>query len=239
MAGTAVVAMRCADAHEHVPAVADGVRTLSSGDRGVAVVVPGDVADAVTLAIGKTRAGRRAIPVVAHVLVDPADPAFAHLDGARDPAPLAVLETEAISTLVGSGFPVVVTGNVPVVPRRDTYQGVTAMLDEAAAAQRLAGDLGAPVLIFVVGDGDSPAPAEIDMVEAEGRLAAEPELAPELGAAVRFLRAGGQLAVITTAHHIATALDGSDDSDGSRALRIHRQLPRRPSEAPAVAAGWL
>jgi carbamate kinase len=132
-----------------------------------------------------------------------------------------------------------VTGNVPVVPRRDTYQGVTAMLDEAAAAQRLAGDLGAPVLIFVVGDGDSPAPAEIDMVEAEGRLAAEPELAPELGAAVRFLRAGGQLAVITTAHHIATALDGSDDSDGSRALRIHRQLPRRPSEAPAVAAGWL
>lgn len=239
MAATAVVAMRCADEHEHVPAVADGVRALLSGDRGVAVVVPGNVADAVTLAIGKTRAGRRAVPVVAHVLVDPADPAFAHLDGARDPAPLAVLETEAISTLVGSGFPVVVTGNVPVVPRRDTYQGVTAMLDEAAAAQRLAGDLGAPVLIFVVGDGDSPAPAEIDMAEAEGRLPAEPELAPELGAAVRFLRAGGQLAVITTARHIATALDGSDDSHGSRALRIHRQLPRRPSEAPAVAAGWL
>ena len=236
MAATAVVAMRCADGHEHVPAVAEGVRTLLSGERGVAVVVPGNMAGAVTLAIGKTRAGRRAVPVVAHVLVDPADPAFAHLDGARDPAPLGVLETEAISTLVGSGFPVVVTGHVPVVPRRDTYQGVTAMLDEAAAAQRLAGDLGAPVLIFVVGDSDSPAPGEIDMVEAEGRLAANPGLAPELGAAVRFLRAGGQLAVITTPHHIAAALDRSD---GSQTLRIHRQLTRPRSEAPAVAAGWL
>jgi hypothetical protein len=240
MAGTAVVAMRYSDGHEHVPAVADGVRALLSGDRGVAVVAPVNVAGDVTLAIGKTRAGRRAVPVVAHVLVDPADPAFAHLDGARDPAPLGVLETEAISTLVGSGFPVVVTDNVPVVPRSDTYQGVTAMLDEAAAAQRLAGDLGAPVLVFVVGDDDSPAPGEIDAVEAEGRMTAEPALASELRAAVRFLRAGGQLAVITTAPHIAAALDGSDGSDGAWALRIHSHLPRAlPAEAPALAAGWL
>ncbi|MGH9009095.1 MAG: hypothetical protein ACRDYF_04520 [Acidimicrobiia bacterium] len=238
MAGTAVVAMRGADEREHVPAVADGVRALLSADRGVVLVSPGDVACAVTLAIGTTRSGRRAVPVVAHTLVDPADPAFAHLDGALDPAPLGILETEAISTLVGSGFPVVVTGHVPVVPCGDTYQQVTAVLDDAAAAQRLAGDLGAPTLIFVVGAGDSSAVGDIDVVEAEGRLAAEPGLASELRAAVRFLRAGGELAVITTAPHIAAALDGSDGSDCSRTLRIHRHLPRARSEAPALAAGW-
>lgn len=235
MAGTAVLAVRSADEQEHVPAIADGVQALLSGDRGVVLVSPGNVAGAVTLAIGTTRSGRRAVPVVAHILVDPADPAFAHLDGALDPAPLGILETEAISTLVGSGFPVVVTGHVPVVPCGNTYQEVTAILDEAAAAQRLAGDLGAPILVFVVGEGDSPAVGEIDMVEAEGRLAAEPGLAPELRAAARFLRAGGELAVITTAPHIAVALDGSD---GSPTLRIHRHLPRARSEAPLLAAGW-
>ena len=235
MARTAVVAMRCADEREQVPAVADGVKALMSGDRGVVLLSPGDLSGAVTLAIGTTRAGRRAVPIVAHILIDPADPAFAHLDGAIDPAPIGILETEAISSLVGSGFPVVVTGHVPVVPRGDTYEGVTAILDEAAAAQRLAGDLGAPVLIFVVGDGDSPPAAEIDMAEAEGRLANNPVLAPELRAAVRFLRAGGRLAVITTASHVAAALDGPD---GSGTLRIHHQLPRIRSEAPALAAGW-
>lgn len=235
MAGTAVVAMRCADGHEHVAAVADGVRALMTGDRGVVLVSPGRAADAATLGTGTTRSGRRAVPVVTHILVDPADPAFAYPDGALDPAPLGVLETEAISTLVTAGFPVVVTGHVPVVPNGDSYQPVTAVLDEAAAAQRLAGDLGATALIFVVGDGDAPVAGEIDMVEAEGWLAADHVLAAELRAAVRFLRAGGQLAVITTASHVAAALDGSD---GSETLRIHRQLTRARSEAPAVAAGW-
>jgi carbamate kinase len=242
MPGTAVVAMRSADGPEHVHATADAVRALLAADRSVVLVSPGDMAGAATLAIGTTRSGRRAIPVVAHTLVDPADPAFAHLDGALDPAPLAILEAEAIAALVGSGFPVVVTGHVPVVPWGDTYEPVTAVLDEAAAAQRLAGDLGALALIFVVDDdgsplSDRPAVGDIGVVDAEGWLAAESPLAPELRAAVRFLRAGGQLAVITTPSHAATALDGS--ADGSRVLRIHRELPsRRRSQAPALAAGW-
>jgi hypothetical protein len=241
MAGTAVVAMRCADEHAHVSAIADAVRAVLEADRGVVLVAPGDVAGAATLAIGTTRAGRRAVPIIAHTLVDPADPAFAHPHGAIDPAPLGILEAEAIAALVGSGFPVVVSRHVPVVPCGDAYQPVTAVLDEAASAQRMAGDLGALALIFVVGDegprlGDSPAFGEIDVVEAERRLAADLHFAAELRAAVRFLRAGGELAVITTPSHAAAALDGS--GAGSGALRIHRQLVRPRSDAPVLATGW-
>lgn len=240
MARTAVVAMRCADEHEHVPAIAEAVRALLAADRGVVLVSPGDAAGAATLAIGTTRSGRRAVPVIAHTLVDPADPAFAHPEGAVDPAPLGILEAEAIAALVGSGFPVVVSGHVPVVPCGDAYQPVSAVLDDSAAAQRLAGDLGALALIFVVADdqlrlADSRAAGEITVDDAE-RLAGDSALGPELRAAVRFLRAGGELAVITTPSQAAAAFDGA--GDGARTLRIHRELARPRSDAPVLAAGW-
>ncbi|MCA1847148.1 MAG: hypothetical protein LC792_28940, partial [Actinobacteria bacterium] len=176
------------------------------------------------------------------VLVDPTDPAFAHIDGALDPAPLGVLEVEGIAGLVASGFPVVVTRCEPVVPYGDIYRPVTAVLDDAATAQRLAGDIGALTLIFVVGDdglplGDRLADGEIDVAEAERRLAGDdPRLVPELRAAIRFLRAGGELAVITTPAHAAAALDGA--ADASQMLRIHRQLTRPRSDAPVLTAGW-
>lgn len=242
MAGTAVVAMRCTDGHGQIPAVADAVRALLAADRGVVLVAPGDLAGAATLAIGATRSGGRAVPVVAHTLVDPADPAFARLDAALDPAPLGVLEAEGIASLVRSGFPVVVAGSEPVVPYGDTYRRMTAVLDDAAVAQRLAGDIGALTLVFIVDDdglslGDGSAPAEIDMAEAELRLTVEPRLVPELRAAVRFLRAGGELAVITTPAHAAAALDGT--AGPAQMLRIHRELTRPRSDAPALAVGWL
>ena len=169
----------------------------------------GDSAGAASLAIGTTSSGRRAVPVVAHIVVDPADPAFAHPDGALDPAPLGVLEAEAIAALVGLGFPVVVTGHVPVAPRG--Y-----LSTRGGGARRCGGGTATGLRIsvpwpssFVVDDdwlrvGDGPAAGEIDVVEVEGWLAAEPRVAPELRAAVRFLRAGGQLAVVTTSAHAAT-----------------------------------
>ena len=239
MTGTAVLVLRCSDAPAQIPAVADAVHSLLAAGRGVVLVSPSDITGAAALAIGSTRAGRRAVPVTAHTLVDPADPAFAHAEAAIDPAPLAVLEAEAIAALVGSGFPVVVSGHVPVVPSGETYQPVPAVLDEAAAAQRLAGDLGALALVFLVDEEPGlrglPGGA-IDLDEAEGRLAAEPSSAPELCAAVRFVRAGGELAVITTPSRAVSALDGTADEGPT--LRIHRQLVRPRSTAPALAVGW-
>jgi carbamate kinase len=245
MGRAAVVAMRCAD--EHSPAMTASVRAVLDAGWGAVLVTTGATADAAALAIGPIRSGRRPVTVVTHMLVDPADPAFAHPGGAVDPAPLAVLEAEAIAALVRSGFPVVVAGHVPVVPGdgdRDGagYQPANAVLDDAAAAQRLAGDLGALALVFLVDDDASwlsagPAGGEIDLPEAERRLATDPPLAAELRAAVRFLRAGGELAVIAAPAHAAAALDGPADGTAP-VLRIHRELARRPSDAPVVAAGW-
>ena len=241
MAGKVVVAMRWADGPEQVPAMAETARALLSAGQGVVLMPPGDQAGAATLAIGRTQSGQRAVPLVAHILVDPADPAFVHLDGALDPAPLAILEAEGIAALIGSGFPVVVANCEPVVPQGDTYQLVTAVLDPAATAQRLAGDIGAMTLIFIVTDdglglADGPRHGDIDVAEAERRLSTETDLGAELRAAVRFVRAGGELAVLTTPAHAAAALDGA--ADGSQMLRIHRELSRPRSDAPVLAAGW-
>ena len=276
MAGTAVVATGCGgQSPVDVPGLARSVRALvETGWDAVLVpsLVPSgsDVAGPLTLALGQSRSGRRAVPVVTHLLVDPADPALAYPEAGAFPEPLAVLEAEAIAALVESGFTVVVAGETPVVPNgsapsfggvpqsargaggvpQSEYRPVGVALDEAASARRLAGDLGAPVLVFVAGDdspllADGPGVGELDVIEAERRLTGDPRYAAELRAAVRFLRAGGELAVITTPALLPVALDDSApppsaslNGGGTRVLRVRRKLVRPRSEAPALAAGW-
>src|SRR4051812_34758935 len=91
MDATAVVALRCGDGE--LADVAGSVRALVLGGWKVVVTAPsGDVAGPLTLALGLTRSGRRAIPIVTHTLVDPVDPAFAHPPLTASPEPLAILE---------------------------------------------------------------------------------------------------------------------------------------------------
>jgi carbamate kinase len=234
MGATAVVGLRC----DGDPAeVAGAVRALVLAGWKVVVTAPsGGVAGPLALALGLTRSGRRAIPIVTHTLVDPVDPAFAHPPLTVSPEPLAVLESEAIGALLDGGFPVVVTGHVPVVPHGDDYRVVEAALDGAAAAQRLANDLGASALVFVTGEDELPPAGDIDLFEAERRIADGPGGASELRAAARFVAAGGEVAALTTAEHLAEAVEGP--ADGGRALRIYRRVARPRSDAPALAAGW-
>jgi hypothetical protein len=123
------------------------------------------------------------------------------------------------------------------------------VLDSAAAARRLAGDLGAGILVFVVADdepmlGDGRGPGEIDVNEAERRLSASGGGRSELRAASGFLRAGGELVVLTTAQRLAGSLDtvsspgNPGTRDGGGMLHIRHTLPRARSEAPVLAAGW-
>ena len=222
-----------------VAALARSVRTLADAGYDPVVVGPpgAEAASGLTLGIGPSRAGRRTVPVVAHVLIDPLDPALAHPPGTASPEPLAVLEAEAIGGLVRSGFGVVVADQRPVVPHGPAYRTQPAALDPAACAQRLAGDLGAGVLLFVTGDDGPPWTGDIDVSEAERHLAGEPPWAAELRAAVRFLRAGGELAVLTTAAGLPAAVAAGGGGDAGT-LRVHRTLPRPHSEAPAFTAGW-
>jgi carbamate kinase len=234
MGATAVVGLRC----DGDPAeVAEAVRALVLAGWKVVVTTPsGDVAGPLALALGLTRSGRRAVPMVTHTLVDPVDPAFAHPPLTVSPEPLAILESEAIGALLDGGFPVVVAGHVPVVPHGDDYRAVEAALDGAAAAQRLANDLGASALVFVAGDDQLHAAGDIDLFEAERRIADGAGGASELTAAARFVAAGGEVAALTTAEHLAEAVDGPAERGG--ALRIYRRVARPRSDAPALAAGW-
>jgi carbamate kinase len=158
------------------------------------------------------------------VLIDPLDPALAGPPATARPEPLAVLEAESIAALAGSGFTVVVADQRPVVPSGPSYRGQTATLDLAACGRRLAGDLGAGLLVFVTGDDGPPRSGDVDRREAEDRLARDEPYAAEIVAATRFLRAGGELAVLTTAAELPGALS-STSGDGA-ALRIHRTLDR-------------
>jgi len=238
-AGTAVVATGCGWEPIDVPALAASVRALADDGWAAVVVTPSaPVARALTLALGESRAGRRAVPVLPHLLVDPLDPALAHPPETRAPEPLAVLEAESIGGLVRSGFTVVVAGHEAVVPDGPLYRPVEANLDAAAGARRLAGDLGAGVLVLVTGADGPSAEGDVDHVAAEGWLDADPPCAAEVLAAVRFVRAGGQVAVFTPAAFGADALAEGCPAADLGILRVHRTLARPSPVAPALAAGW-
>jgi|GEM_PF-5461799 len=225
------------------PALARSVRTLADTGYDPVVMTPPvvEAAGGLTLALGTSRAGRRAVPVLAHVLIDPLDPALACPLATACPEPLAVLEAEAIARLVGSGFTVVVTDQQPVVPQGPSYRAQAATLDLAACGRRLAGDLGAGLLVFVTGEEGPPRSGDVDLREADGQVEWDGPYAAERQAATRFLRAGGELAVLTTAAELPAAVSSpsiSSPTAGGGALRIHRTLARPRSDAPAVVAGW-
>src|SRR5256885_1395520 len=112
MAGTAVVATGCAGKRPVVdgPALARSVRALvETGWNAVLVPPPAppgsDLAGSLTLALGQSRSGRRAVPVMTHTLVDPADPALADPEAGAFPDPLPLLEAEGTPAPVRAGFP--------------------------------------------------------------------------------------------------------------------------------------
>ena len=240
MAGTAVVATGCGWDPIDVPTLAASVRALADDGWAAVVVTPSaPVARALALALGESRAGRRAVPVLTDLLVDPLDPALAHPLETRSPEPLAVLEAEAIAGLVRSGFTVVVAGHDAVVPDGPAhYRPVEANLDAAACARRLAGDLGAGVLVLVTGADGPSYEGDVDHAAAEGWLDGNPPCAAEVLAAVRFARAGGQMTVFTPAAFGAGALSEEAPAAELGILRVHRTLPRPRATAPALAAGW-
>jgi carbamate kinase len=197
------------------------------------------------------------VALVTHIVVDPADAAFARPtkpigpflseaearrqasargwvvgeDAGRgyrrmvpSPAPLRILEIDAVRALVGQGLTVIAAGGggVPVVADGAGYRGVEAVIDKDLAAARLASALGAQALVLVTDvprvmlDYGTPnarplGRMTVDEAQAHAEHHQFPEgsMGPKVRACIQFLREGGRIAVITDAERACASLDPS------------------------------
>ena len=140
------------------------------------------------------------------------------------PAPLEVLETPTILTLIAAGYVVVAAGGggIPVVRDPDGgVSGVEAVIDKDLTAALLARSVEADVLVIatdidnaIVGF-ETPDAAPIHSVTLEEMRAfaaaghfASGSMGPKVAAAMQFVEQGGQRAVITSLQHIETGITG-------------------------------
>jgi len=148
------------------------------------------------------------------------------------PQPVEAVETAAIKSLVAGGTVVIAAGGggVPVARRNAALTGVEAVIDKDYVAGHLASALGAQALVFVTdvprlmldfGTSTERALDELDVTTAERYLGEghfpAGSMGPKVHAATQFLRAGGELTVISTAQSAALTLDPPGDTTGTGA----------------------
>lgn len=140
------------------------------------------------------------------------------------PRPQRIVELAAIRSLAESGAVVIACGGggIPVVEGPEGWQGVEAVIDKDLAAARLAADLGARVLLLLTDvpavclrygqPGQQPLGAvsaeEALRYLAEGHFPAG-SMRPKVEAAVQFVSAGGERAIITDLDTALAALEGA------------------------------
>ena len=140
------------------------------------------------------------------------------------PAPVEVLETHTLLTLLHAGYVVVAAGGggIPVVRDADgTVRGVEAVIDKDLTAAVLARAIGADALVIATdvenavldfGTPQARAVGRVTLAEMEGYAAdgqfASGSMGPKVEAAMRFVREGGGRSVITALDRIADALSG-------------------------------
>ena len=140
------------------------------------------------------------------------------------PIPKAILDLDAVRSLLDAGFVVVAAGGggIAVIeePNGDIY-GASAVVDKDLASSLLARQLNADVLVItthvekVYLNYGKPGQKAIDVMTvteakryiAEGHF--EPgSMLPKVQAIIEFLEGGGRQAIITDPEHIAAALEG-------------------------------
>ena len=148
------------------------------------------------------------------------------------PRPVAILECEAIASLVSQGFTVICVGGggIPVARAVDGgLEGVEAVIDKDHASGLLAGDLGADCLLLLT-DVDAvyrdwqtasqQAIAEIDPDDLDP-LALEPgTMRPKVEAAATFVRDTGKRAVIGKSEDISELLAGKAGTQFRRSKNV-------------------
>jgi carbamate kinase len=139
------------------------------------------------------------------------------------PRPLGILELDVIRALAAAGTTVVAAGGggVPVVARNGRYDGVDAVIDKDFAAALVGSLVGATTLLLVTGveqvalDFGTPEERPLERMtaaEARGWLAEGQfppgSMGPKIEAAVQFVEAGGEHAIVTSLDRMAEALAG-------------------------------
>jgi carbamate kinase len=140
------------------------------------------------------------------------------------PEPKEIVEKEAILNLIDSGIVVVACGGggIPVIQTGEGgLEGVEAVIDKDLAAQCLARDIGADLLLILTdvetvmlrfGQPDQFALREVSVVELrkyqrEGHFP-DGSMGPKVEAALRFVEGGGETAIITSLSGAHEALKG-------------------------------
>jgi carbamate kinase len=137
------------------------------------------------------------------------------------PAPLQVVELDAIRSLLASGTIVVACGGggIPATRRGEHLAGIDAVIDKDRASSLLARELGADRLVIltevpaVYSGFGAPGQKELRELSVDEAEALVPELAagsmrPKVEASVEFVRASGRTALITSPSALGEAIEG-------------------------------
>lgn len=139
------------------------------------------------------------------------------------PQPKHIVEIQAINNLIGSGAIVIASGGggIPVVKTKTGYHGVEAVIDKDFAGELLAEEVKADFLIILTEvkkvalnylkpnqtNLDQLTVAEAEKYFNEGHFAPG-SMGPKIQATIKFIKSGGQKAIITHPFKILEALKG-------------------------------
>jgi len=137
------------------------------------------------------------------------------------PAPLEIVELDAIKALLAAGECTIACGGggIPVAARNGRLSGIDAVIDKDRASALLARQLGAERLVILTdvpavlrgfGTPEQEEVRELSLAEAEALLPelAEGSMRPKIEASIDFVRTGGE-ALITSPAALGDALEGA------------------------------
>ncbi len=137
------------------------------------------------------------------------------------PAPLEIVEIDALRVLIEKGFHVIACGGggIPVVEKEDGVIGVDAVIDKDLTSALLANEIGASLLVISTavdnvalnyGAPDESAIHKMTMAEAERYMREghfpPGSMLPKIQAALNFLKGGGREVIITAPAFIKEAV---------------------------------
>ena len=139
------------------------------------------------------------------------------------PDPIGIIEKDVIKMLVDAGFIVIASGGggIPVINQNGQLRGVEAVIDKDLAGERLAEIVDADIFLILTDvekvklnfrkpnekDLDKLTIAEAEKYLEEGHFLPG-SMEPKVKACIRFLKAGGEKAIITSLDKAIEALEG-------------------------------